>query len=92
MYSLAYGTAPVVRKTGGLADTVTHFDTETGEGNGFVFEHHNAQGLAWALGQALEVHTDKGAWQQLQRNAMAVDNSWTMRAGQYVDVYRRLIG
>jgi len=92
MYSLAYGTAPVVRKTGGLADTVTHFDTETGEGNGFVFEHHNAQGLAWALGQALEVHADKGAWQQLQRNAMAVDNSWTMRAGQYVDIYRRLIG
>ena len=90
LYSLAYGTAPVVRRTGGLADTVTHFDPETGEGNGFVFEHYDATGLAWALGEGLSVHADRRVWQQLQRNAMAEDHSWTRRTGEYEQLYSDL--
>ncbi len=89
MYSLAYGTAPVVRRVGGLADTVRHFDPDTGEGTGFVFEHYSAEGLGWALGRALDLHTDRRAWTRLQRNAMAEDNSWERRAGEYARVYRR---
>jgi starch synthase len=90
MYSLAYGTAPVVRKTGGLADTVTHYDPITGEGNGFVFEHYTEQGLAWALDQALTIYRDRRAWQQLQHNAMAADNSWDQRSIEYGALYKRL--
>ncbi len=91
MYSLAYGTAPVVRKTGGLADTVTHYDADTGEGNGFVFENFSSVGLGWALGQALDVYENKAAWQQLQRNGMAEDNSWEQRAHEYESLYASLM-
>jgi starch synthase len=90
MYSLAYGTAPVVRRVGGLADTVAHFDPATGTGTGFVFDHYTVDGLGWALGQALTLHTDRRSWQILQRNAMAEDNSWERRAGEYEALYRRL--
>jgi starch synthase len=89
MYSHAYGTAPVVRKVGGLADTVRHFDGT--HGDGFVFEHFDEQGLGWALGQALDTHLDRRRFQVLQRNAMAVDHSWDARAPLYLDVYRRAV-
>jgi starch synthase len=92
MYSLAYGTAPIVRRTGGLADTVEPYDIATGEGNGFTFEQYTEAGLAWALDEALKVYSQRTAWQQLQRNAMAVDNSWLPRAAQYGELYARLAG
>ena len=81
MYSLAYGTPPVVRKTGGLADTVRHYDPGRRR-NGFVFEHYSEEGLAWALDEALRVFPRQGAWRSLQRNGMAEDNSWERRAGE----------
>ncbi len=90
MYSLAYGTAPVVRKVGGLADTVEHFNPTAGTGTGFVFEHFSEDGLGWALGQALATHTDQKTWQILQRNGMEIDNSWTERAAEYEALYRKL--
>jgi starch synthase len=92
MYSLAYGTPPVVRRTGGLADTVTHYDPATGEGTGFVFDHFTEDGLAWALDQALAVFPHRGAWRRLQQNAMAENNSWERRGGEYDELYRRLSG
>jgi starch synthase len=92
MYSLAYGTAPVVRKTGGLADTVRHYDPGTGDGNGFVFEHYSEGGLLWALGEALRVFPDRDKWRQLQQNGMAEDNSWERRAGDYLAVYEQVTG
>jgi starch synthase len=92
MYSLAYGTVPVVRRTGGLADTVTHYDPATGEGTGFVFQHYNEEGLTWALEEALAVFPDRKAWRRLQLNGMAQDNSWQRRAGEYDELYRRLVG
>jgi starch synthase len=90
MYSLRYGTAPVVRRTGGLADTVEPFDPITGEGTGFVFEHFTAQGLRWALGLGLSVHADPAAWRRLQLNGMAQDFSWQVEGPRYVELYESL--
>jgi starch synthase len=90
MYSLAYGTVPVVRNTGGLADTVEQFDSASGSGTGVVFEHYTADGLRWALGRALDLHADRKAWARLQRNGMSRDFSWSKQAAEYVDLYRRV--
>ncbi|MGH8958495.1 MAG: glycogen synthase [Acidimicrobiia bacterium] len=92
MYSLAYGTPPIVRRTGGLADSVTHYDSERGEGTGFVFHHYSEVGLAWALDQALSVYENPKQWEQLQRNGMSEDNSWERRASEYDHLYRRVTG
>jgi starch synthase len=95
MYSLRYGTVPIVHRTGGLADTVWSFDG--GGGTGFVFEHFDEAGLAWALGRALDVWgtgtgSDRERWRRLQRNGMRLPLGWHHRVGQYVDVYRMLAG
>ena len=92
MYSLRYGTPPVVRRTGGLADTVEPFDRKTRRGTGFLFDDFNAQALAAALRQALECWEDKEAWRALVQNGMAKDFSWTRQARQYVELYGRLAG
>lgn len=91
MYSLAYGTVPVVRRVGGLADTVAPYDPGTRRGTGFVFEHYTDDGLGWALGQALTTHLDQRAWRSLQQAGMADDNSWEHRAAEYVSAYERLV-
>ena len=71
MYSLKYGTVPIVRKTGGLTDTVSHFDRATRKGTGFVFEHFTENGFRWALDQALEVFDNREAWRRLVQNGMS---------------------
>src|SRR5437667_8974236 len=71
MYSLRYGTLPVVRRTGGLADTVEPWDPRTGRGTGFVFDHFTPDGLAWAIGQALAAWREPRAWRRLMEAAMA---------------------
>lgn len=88
MYSLAYGTLPVVRRVGGLTDTVDHIDGDTG--TGFVFDHYTEDGLGWAIGQGLTFHQERHAWQAAQKRAMAEDNSWDARADEYVTLYRRM--
>lgn len=88
MYSLAYGTLPVVRRVGGLADTVTHVDGDSG--TGFVFDHFTEEGVGWAIGRGLDLHLDRSAWHAAQGRAMAVDNSWEARADEYVTLYRRM--
>jgi starch synthase len=88
MYSLAYGTVPIVHRTGGLADTVTTWDPRTGRGNGFVFDHYDASGLAWATGYALETWNRRDEWRALQQNGMREDFSWARRVRAYEDVYR----
>jgi starch synthase len=90
MYSMRYGTAPVVHATGGLADTVRHFDPATGEGNGFVFEHPTHEGLRWALGRGLAAYDEPKAWRRLQKNGMTADFSWGERATQYKELYQRV--
>ena len=90
MYSLAYGTPPLVRRTGGLADTVEHWDPDTALGTGFLFEHADEGGVRWALEEALSAWGDRSGWRNLQRNGMAVDNSWDRSAGAYEDLYLTL--
>lgn len=88
MYSLRYGTVPIVRATGGLVDTVEPFDPATGRGTGFRFETADGTGLVWALDRALETWRDRVAWENLQQNGMARDFSWERSAREYVNVYR----
>ena len=95
MYSLRYGTVPVVHKTGGLADTVWQYDERSGRGTGFVFEHFDEGGLSWALNRALGVWgtgtgPDRERWIQLQRNGMRLPLGWSHRIDEYVSLYRRL--
>jgi starch synthase len=92
MYSLRYGTPPVVRKTGGLADTVHLFDSSTGEGTGFVFDHFHAAGLRWALDYALDTYPHRDTWEKLMRNGMVQDFSWDVQGKEYVEVYGGLVG
>ena len=91
LYALRYGTIPVVRATGGLADTIRHFDPATGVGNGSVFLDADPQGVAWGVRTALGWFADSAAWQQLVRNAMAEDFSWPKRVPHYEELYRSLL-
>ena len=90
MYSLKYGTVPIVRKTGGLADTVELWDPDSGEGTGFVFEHFDVTGFAWALKMALTTYRDRAAWERLRRNGMEKDYSWEHQGAEYEKLYRTL--
>ncbi|MGE4214883.1 MAG: glycogen synthase GlgA [Anaerotignaceae bacterium] len=91
MFSLRYGTVPIVRKTGGLSDTVHHYNPETKEGNGFVFEHYTADGLIWAVKEALDVY-NQGAdeWKNVVVNAMKSENSWRNSAKEYIAIYNKI--
>jgi starch synthase len=91
MYSLRYGTIPVVRATGGLADTVQEFAAATGQGNGFVFTGVSADELLAAVDRALVVLADPSLRRRIVANAMAADHSWEHAARQYVDAYRQAI-
>jgi starch synthase len=81
IFAMRYGSIPIVRKTGGLVDTVTHFNRETKRGTGFVFEDFLPSGLMWAINEALAVYgTDD--WPVLIKNAMTDDFSWNYSAGE----------
>ncbi len=92
IYSLKYGTIPLVRAVGGLRDTVEEFDPAAGTGNGFVFEPYDSSSLLAAVDRAMSVFRDRNRWEALMRNAMAADFSWRRSAGQYLDLYKRLLG
>jgi starch synthase len=89
MYALKYGTAPVVRATGGLRDTVTEFDPKTGAGNGFVFEPYSAEDLVAALNRMLAVFKTHH-WRKLMANGFEADFSWERSAHDYMDWFERL--
>lgn len=91
MYSLRYGTVPVVRATGGLADSVRHYDAQTRSGTGIVFHDYTADGLRRAMNTALDLYPDRHAWRRLVRNGMAQDFSWPLQGQLYVDLFRRII-
>jgi len=92
MYSLRYGTPPIVRRTGGLADSVQQYDAASGRGTGIVFNDYDATGLRWALDYALRLYADKKSWRRLMQNAMAMDFSWERQGQLYVDLFRQLAG
>jgi starch synthase len=87
IYSLRYGTLPVVRATGGLDDTVDAFDPKTGDGTGFKFREYQAAALVGCLREALAVYRDRPGWRRLQSNAMSRDFSWKASAAQYAHLY-----
>ena len=87
IYSLRYGTPPVVRATGGLEDTVQNYDPRTKQGTGFKFEEYNGQALLECVRTAVRTYRDQGAWRALQTNAMAKDFSWKVSAASYAAVY-----
>jgi len=91
MYSMRYGTVPVVRAVGGLDDTVRNFNPRTGEGTGFSFDDYTAQALLNTLRWALDVFADPAAWRRIQRQGMTEDFSWDASARQYVKVYERAV-
>ena len=91
MYSLKYGTVPVVRATGGLADSVQHFDPVAGKGTGVVFHDYDANGLTWAVNTALDLYDNKHAWKQITYNGMAKDYSWAEQGKLYIKQFRKLM-
>lgn len=92
MVAMRYGTVPVVRETGGLADTVIPYNQYTGKGLGFTFANYDPQDLKNCVYRALEVHQDKKAWKKIMLADMAADNSWKRSAREYESIYRQLIG
>jgi starch synthase len=92
MYSLRYGTVPIVRRTGGLADSVQQYDPQTGQGTGIVFNDFNSEALEWALNAALDLHSQPEHWRRMVRNGMAQDFSWETQGEKYVAMYRQLTG
>jgi starch synthase len=93
MYSQRYGTVPVVRATGGLADTVVDATPVTladGTATGFSFAHADASGVAYGISRALEAKSRRQTWSALQRNGMQRDFGWTRTANRYVELYETL--
>ncbi len=91
MYSLRYGTIPIVRRTGGLADSVRHYDPVTGEGTGCVFNDYDAAAVRWGIDTALDWFADPKGWHRLMQNAMAQDFSWERQTLRYEKIYRELV-
>ena len=89
MIAMRYGSSPIVRATGGLSDTVSHFDGENG--TGFVFNDYDVNGLLWAVGQAVETYKDKEKMAKLVQNAMRSDFSFAGSAETYADLYLEMI-
>jgi starch synthase len=86
MYSMAYGTIPIVRATGGLADTVSGWDGKK-KGTGIVFEHADQSGIEWALNRALELYQQPTAYKAVQKSAMAAEFSWAKSAEAHLECY-----
>lgn len=91
MYGLRYGTVPVVRATGGLADSVQHFDAANGTGTGVVFHDFDANGLRWAMNAAFDLYANKFAWRCVVFNGMERNYSWDEQGELYVKAFRKIL-
>jgi starch synthase len=91
IYSLKYGTVPIVRATGGLDDTIEEWDAVKGTGTGFKFEGYDPEALLVEIDRALEAFRDKKGWTRLMRNGMARDYCWSGPAREYVRVYEEAV-
>jgi starch synthase len=87
MYSLKYGTIPIVRATGGLADTITDVDAKQGTGTGFVFEEYESKEMFTAIKRALTLFKKKRLWSRVMKEAMEQDFSWKRSALKYSELY-----
>lgn len=90
MYSLRYGTVPIVRRTGGLADSVELYEPSTRQGTGILFNDFNGTAMSWALNVALDLYAQPEHWRQMVLNGMRKDFSWDRRGAEYVALYERL--
>jgi starch synthase len=91
MIAMHYGNVPVVRFTGGLADTVPNFNPATGEGTGFVFEKYDRWALFAAVMRALETYKNPSVWRKIQQQGMRADFSWEASAHKYVELYHKAL-
>ncbi len=91
MYSIKYGTIPVVRATGGLDDVIIDFDEDRDHGNGFKFGPAEGEALLKAIKRAVDVYGDKGLWRKLMVQAMGYDFSWARSAKQYLQLYKKIM-
>ena len=90
MYSMRYGTVPVVRATGGLDDTVQEFDRATNKGNGFKFGPYTVAAMLEKIREGLYFYKQPEAWETIQRNGMTTDNSWSAAARKYIQLYEQI--
>jgi len=91
MYSLAYGTVPIVRETGGLADIVVRYNDKTEDGNGFMFKEYSSDAMLKEIERALKVFQDKKVWVKLIKNGMKLDFSWLSSAKAYIELYKKVL-
>lgn len=91
IYSLRYGTVPVVRATGGLDDTIVNFSPSRGTGTGFKFRDYKASALLSCVRRAVQTYADRESWKQLMRNAMQADFSWERSAKEYAKLYQKAL-
>lgn len=90
LLALRYGTIPIVRETGGLNDTVHSYNENTGEGNGFTFQHFNAHDLLYTIRRAVSFYHQPEKWKEVVNNAFAGDYSWDRSARKYIEIYSQL--
>lgn len=91
LIALRYGSVPVVRKTGGLSDTIEEFHPGAGTGTGFLFEQYSAPALRTAVNKAVSLYDNKEGWDTIRRNAMTRDFSWKRSARDYLSLYKRVL-
>jgi len=91
MYSIKYGTIPVVRATGGLDDVIVDYEDNIDDANGFKFGPPTKEAFLKAIKRAFKVYKDKPAWKKLMQRAMEYDFSWNKSAKQYLELYRKLL-
>jgi starch synthase len=89
IYSLRYGTVPVVRETGGLKDTISNYNSKTGKGNGFTFKKYSSKEMYSALKKAIDTFKDDKTWIKIQKNGMRADFSWNVSAKKYLKLYEK---
>lgn len=91
IYSLKYGTVPIVSSVGGLFDTVENIDTESGEGTGFILENLTVDAIVETIKNAIEYFNNKEAWDELKKRIMDEDFSWEISAKRYLDIFDKLV-
>lgn len=90
LFSLRYGTIPIVRETGGLSDTIMGFDETSNEGYGFTFKNYNAHEMLSTIIHAVNTYSNRDLWKSLIKRAMKLDFSWDNSATQYVEMYNKI--
>jgi starch synthase len=91
MYSMNYGSVPIVRATGGLKQAAKQYEKDTKEGNAFVFQEYNSKDFLAKISEALEMFKDKDEWMNIINNGLSEDFSWDKSAEEYVEIYKELL-